>query len=246
MICLLFFHCSLFIFLNSGSGNPGDEIQLGRIGCHHAAEVTIDQSKAWFGIYKINASDDYELKKVRPGLRPCHDPVFDNDEDSVSGREVFIEGNPEAPLLLLGGLALQEGKLETSFINNPRCLYPGDYIRFNMNNKEYALMATGTVAFDTAGNRMVPYIKNYKVLLVENMYNHPVIQEIISFDQLYASEEVQPSVFYVGDIDRDGKPDLLYDLSTHYNVSNITLFLSSKATSGKLVKQVASWNTTGC
>lgn len=246
MICLLFLHFSLFSFLISDSGNQADEIQLRRIGCHHAAEVTINQSKVWFGIYKINASDDYELKKVRPGLRPCHDPVFDNEEDSVSGREVFIEGNPETPLLLIGGLALQEGKLETSFINNPRCLYPGDFIRFNMNNKEYALMATGTVAFDTSNNRMIPYIKNYKVLLVESMYNQPVVQELIYLDQLYASDEVQPAVFYVGDIDRDGKPDLLYDLSTHYNVSNVTLFLSSKAAAGKLVKQVASWNTTGC
>ena len=246
MICLLFLHFSLFSFLISGSGNQADEIQLSRIGCHHATEVTIDQSKVWFGIYKINESDDYELKKVRPGLRPCHDPVFDNEEDSLSGREVFIEGNPETPLLLLGGLALQEGKLETSFINNPRCLYPGDFIRFNMNNKEYALMATGTVAFDTSNNRMIPYIKNYKVLLVESMYNQPVVQELIYLDQLYTSDEVQPAVFYVGDIDRDGKPDLLYDLSTHYNVSNVTLFLSSKAAAGKLVKQVASWNTTGC
>lgn len=206
----------------------------------------MDFSNEWFGIYKMGTSDDYELKKVQPILKPCHDPIFDSEEDSLSGREVTIKEKTETPLLLLSGLALSEGKLETSFINNPRCLYPGDYIRFNMNNKEYALMATGTIEFDTAGRRLIPYIKNYKVLLVESMYHQPVVQEIISIDQLYASEEVQPAVFFAGDIDRDGKPDLLYDLSTHYNVSNVTLFLSSKAAMGKLVKQVASWNTTGC
>ncbi len=246
MICLLSFQLVFFIFFNEEPGNPTDEPEICRTGCHHATEVNINLSKAWFGIYQISGSGEYELKKIHPRIRPCHDPVFDNEEDSLSGREVFIEGNPETPVLLLGGLALQEGKLETSFINNPRCLYPGDYVRFNMNNKEYALMATGTVVFDTAKNRLVPYIKDYKVSLVESMYNQPVVQEIISLDQLYASDEVQPAVFYAGDIDRDGKPDLLYDLSTHYNMSNITLFLSTKAETGKLVKQVASWTTTGC
>lgn len=246
MICHLALSFSFFFFFSQGSGHPQDEILLSRVGCYHAEEVNMDLSKAWFGIYKMQTGDDYELKKVQPVVKPCHDPVFDNDADSTSGKDVYVAGIPETPLLLISGLPLQEGKLETSFINNPRCLYPGDYIRFSLNNKEYALMATGNIAFDTIGRRLVPYITDYKVLLAESMHYNPVVQEIISIPILYASEEVQPAIFYAGDIDRDGKPDLLYNLSTHYNLSNVTLFLSSHAGDGQLVKQVASWNTTGC
>jgi hypothetical protein len=241
-------HLLLFSFLFSFNGFQlsDHEIELCQAGCHHAKEVTMDFSNSWFGIYKVGTSDEFEIRKVHPFTRPCHDPIFDNEKDSLSGREVLIKEDYGASLLLLSGLALKEGKMDIAFINNPRCLFPGDYIRLRLNDKDYALMATGTIEFDTTNKRMVPYIKNYKVLLVENMYDKPVVQEIISFDQLYASEEVQPAIFFAGDIDRDGQLDILYDLSDHYNRSNITLFLSSKAAPGKLVKQVASWNITGC
>ena len=51
---------------------------------------------------------------------------------------------------------------------------------------------------------------------------------------------------FAGDLDGDGKLDLLIDTTHHYNLSEPTLFLSSQAKDGELVHNVASFRTTGC
>ena len=46
-------------------------------------------------------------------------------------------------------------------------------------------------------------------------------------------------LLWAGDLDRDGRLDLLLDLSEHYNMSLPTLFLSSAAADSDLVAPVA-------
>ena len=53
-----------------------------------------------------------------------------------------------------------------------------------------------------------------------------------------------PQVLFAGDLDRDGKLDLLVSTATHYNVGETTLFLS-RPDPAKLVP-VAVARTTGC
>jgi hypothetical protein len=53
-------------------------------------------------------------------------------------------------------------------------------------------------------------------------------------------------VLWVGDLDGDRKLDLYVDLSTHYNVSDRTLFLSSFAKADNLVAKAARFRTVGC
>lgn len=55
-----------------------------------------------------------------------------------------------------------------------------------------------------------------------------------------------PTLLWAGDLDRDGGLDLLLNPNYHYNVGATTLFLSSQATGGELVKRVASFIATGC
>jgi len=48
-------------------------------------------------------------------------------------------------------------------------------------------------------------------------------------------------LYWVGDLDSDGKPDFYLSLYENDNVSAVFLFLSSKAENGKLIKAVASF-----
>lgn len=59
-------------------------------------------------------------------------------------------------------------------------------------------------------------------------------------------DEAHPRLLFAGDLDRDGRLDLIVDLSDHYNVSRPTLFLSSGPTPGTLVRAVASYRSVGC
>ena len=53
-------------------------------------------------------------------------------------------------------------------------------------------------------------------------------------------------IVWAGDLDRDGRLDLLVDLSDHYNLARPTLFLSTDAPEGSIVTAVAEHRSTGC
>ena len=72
--------------------------------------------------------------------------------------------------------------------------------------------------------------KDYRMTLKKD--NNP---EIL----LFKIPEFKDSVLrllFAGDIDKDGKLDLVFDAHTWYEEANITVFLSSLATDGILVK----------
>lgn len=63
--------------------------------------------------------------------------------------------------------------------------------------------------------------------------------ELVDFD-------VEQFVSFAGDLDHDGKLDLVANVARHWNEWRGTLFLSSAAKDGQLVAQVAELVTTGC
>lgn len=65
-------------------------------------------------------------------------------------------------------------------------------------------------------------------------------------EHAWLGDDAAAALLFAGDLDRDGRLDLIFDTSDHYNVSRPTLFLSSQAASGELVHQVAQFESTGC
>ena len=51
---------------------------------------------------------------------------------------------------------------------------------------------------------------------------------------------------WAGDLDRDGKLDYYLVLSSHYNLAEHTLFLSSRAKLGQIVGAAAVFKLSGC
>ena len=63
---------------------------------------------------------------------------------------------------------------------------------------------------------------------------------------LSLGDDASPELIYAGDLDRDGKLDLIFNATDHYNVSRPVLFLSSPAEAGKLLHEVARYESVGC
>ena len=63
-------------------------------------------------------------------------------------------------------------------------------------------------------------------------------------NQIFAAE-VPPRIVWAGDLNRDGRLDVLLDTSDHYNVREMRLYLST-ADASSLVKEVAGYSTSGC
>ena len=51
---------------------------------------------------------------------------------------------------------------------------------------------------------------------------------------------------WAGDLDGDGKLDLILAADHHYNLTTTRLFLSTQAKKGELVHEVAKFSTSGC
>ncbi|MDH3869752.1 MAG: hypothetical protein OET08_10295, partial [Desulfuromonadales bacterium] len=79
---------------------------------------------------------------------------------------------------------------------------------------------------------------------IQALQNYPIYHP--STSKATIASDASPRVLWAGDLDRDGRLDLLLDLTTHYNVSAPTLLLSSMAGKSKLVRPAAIFRTTGC
>lgn len=58
--------------------------------------------------------------------------------------------------------------------------------------------------------------------------------------------DAQPTLLWAGDLDGDGKLDLLLNVTMHYAHSELALFLSSRATGGELLRDVARFASGSC
>lgn len=63
---------------------------------------------------------------------------------------------------------------------------------------------------------------------------------------LMLGDDASPALLFAGDLDRDGRLDLILDATDHYNVGQPTLYLSSHARDGELVRAVAVHTSVGC
>jgi hypothetical protein len=83
------------------------------------------------------------------------------------------------------------------------------------------------------------------------MEAHGVTQVLATFPALDTggkvnSLDIEQYVMFAGDLDHDGKLDLLANVSGHWNEWHPALFLSSAAKDGELVARVAELVATGC
>ena len=60
------------------------------------------------------------------------------------------------------------------------------------------------------------------------------------------TDEPHMTVLFAGDLDRDGKLDLIANLSWKYSLHPLQLFLSSAAGEGELVREVARFERSSC
>ena len=70
--------------------------------------------------------------------------------------------------------------------------------------------------------------------------------EDIADGRMILGNDASPRILFAGDLDRDGKLDLLFDASDHYNLVRPVLFLSGAAEGDELLHAVAEHRAVGC
>lgn len=230
IICLVF--CCQPIFAQSVSFFDG--AQMLRVGQFHNNEVTAKSEEVWLGLFPTQCG--YELKSTTISVKPVHDAVVDSDTSIKTGWLVDVNSLSEPIVLIRGTKNLKECSVKT-YSSGPRTLIPGTAINITTkgDKNSYSLCPNSKSEQIQGGTLYTDYTLKLSF--------DSASQVIAAFDGL---DDSIPVLVWAGDIDGDGKLDLLLDLTNHYNVSQYTLFLSSAAKTGELVRKVTDFRIVGC
>lgn len=223
---------SLFLWFVTHSICAAENVQLLRTGSFHGDEVAPGAAGEWFAL-ALEETGGASLERVRVTISTEHDAILD-DDDEETGKRVETSNGRDAAVLIRGLASLREGPVDTVAAN--LTLRPGVEHRLGA----YTLNLTCTAS--TAAEYRCP-------LAVREDKDRQTIATYAAWsreNELTFGSEHEPVVLWAGDLDRDGRLDLLVDTSDHYNVSEVALYLSSIARNGELVRRAANFRTTGC
>lgn len=176
----------------------------------------------WLDLYCVEG--EYFIDNVRYSII--------KDKDECSGLDTRTIESKRKTLLFINNVKLLKGKIQSLAISKD-ILFPDEQISFDFASKHYILRAEGTQR-DSTCNQYCLY--DYKIFIKVNDGSEQLILTADHFeDSIY-------SLLFVGDLDGDGKLDFVFDTHQNYEVKSASLFLSSKAESGDLVKMVAEIN----
>lgn len=237
-------------------------VVLGMPGTYHGNEIGFSDKQRVYGFYR--EGERYVLKRQQVSITLVEDPIVDL-EGEKSGKEVaLMPAMPEehAPLLLISA-PFMENKIEEKIIVPTASYAPDQCLQRSpdtytpqtldsMKRQDVALHKECTLAL---GNDRSGSLRSYR-LNAEKIRSWPMEAELKYKHTLRLSEEGLPhiqvlnnvmDILWAGDLDGDGKLDLLIDGADHYNVgARMRLYLSSYAPGGRLVGLAAVFESVGC
>ncbi len=225
---------------SSGIDGTRRHIQLLEMGEFHGEEVTARSGEKWLGLYQTDP--DSVLLPYRLKIENIYDDLIDFEKGQLTGKRVDVN-SPLKPLFLLkGATMLKEGPVTTVYSAPPdyeKSLEKSSPTNLKLNSTSYVLTVTSLdgapgkcreTAFPPEARLVLGSGDSQQILYsLDGCGNDPVWY-----------------LLWAGDLDQDGKLDLYVNVTQHYNVSEKRLFLSSQASEGELVREVAEFITSGC
>lgn len=199
---------------------------------YHGDEVTASAKQSWLGLYK-DSGGKFTLKPTKISITKVNDPIIDEDPKGRSGKRISV-ATKEKPIYVISGVAgLKPGPVVAGTPLTSDHLDIGRKIKLKVRSSEATLVVTGR-------KKNADFRTHYKITLESG----GIKQQLMRGEEI--GVDTAPSLLWCGDLDGDGKLDLIMDTTDNYNVSNVVLFLSSKAQPGKIVRDVAVQLATGC
>lgn len=213
------------------------KIKLLMSGDFHGEDIEFKTgaSKNWLGLFR--KKNKYFLLPTGVRIKAVRDYMADENSGDRSGKKVSSDYKLPDVFLLKNARMLRAGEVKTLFDGKET---DSDSInrkyrrRFELNGKKYTLYVEDPSKdgeeYLTEKSKMVISSGNLKQVIYEHS----------------RCDDCGWDLCWVGDLDRDGKPDFFINLTNHYNVTVHRLFLSSQAGAGEIVREVAAFGTVGC
>lgn len=187
----------------------------------------------WYQLSYLPGQKEFEVVPVNLSIGKFYWDCGDMDMYTV------ISDTKNA-VLLFKGLEVDTGMVKSHF-HEVTCVVPDAGYSFSFNGVNYTLRAegilseyhntiTGEYEISEDGRKETGNVYQEYKLYLESGDISQLILAIDNFSDRYVK------VQFIGDIDKDGKPDFIFDTATWYEDYEKMLFLSSFADKGKLVK----------
>ena len=225
------------------SAPAGDGVQIAISGFHAAADK-IEPGEGWWGIFP--AYGGWTLQPTTVTVEAVINPI-DGDAIQKTATRIGISQKEDSTVILIRELpkASAGSLIALKPEDATGRLRPGTRSSFNLKSLYTPdlteLFGTGHVELKP-GERYTQ-IRDYELHLMILHGRNTEHQVLIKVPELEGEEG--PNLVWAGDLDRDGKLDLIADLSAFYMDTDLALFLSSAAKEGELVGLVARWKARG-
>lgn len=206
-------------------------------GSYHRGEVKNVSGENFLALVKEEAGQWF-LQPVRIRVETEFDPIVD-EKNAMTGKRVIASGIDDG--ILIRGDRFSPGHV-TAASPDGTTLTLGTTFQFKLHH------VTSTLRYRCADAADPDGVFDCKLVMATGETE----QEIATFDAFADRNgkpelpDIAPEVYFAGDLDHDGKLDLLIDIARSYNEWHPALFLSSAAGEGALVGQVAELTTVGC
>jgi hypothetical protein len=193
---------------------------------YHAHEARVDTNGNWLALQRVD--EHWQLVSVIPQFALVDDAILGPKEG------IRVSTNISNANILLMDESLKPGPVESSLKGHPaEMTTPQDY-------EDSRLPDVGQTRALSL-NKQQYVLKNIAGEIV--LESQGLTQKLFSYSE---AGDTNAYILWIGDLDNDGKIDLIVDASDHYNAGELRLYLSSTAPKGSLVKLVARRRTTGC
>ncbi|OXB13637.1 hypothetical protein [Flavobacterium reichenbachii] len=182
----------------------------------------------WTDLYEENGS--YFLAKANYEIEKGFDECSGDSLKSINPKN--------KSLIFMDYPELKMGKINAVKITKDK-IWPNEKMSLVLNNLKYTFRAEGKVLssqkIETEDGKedFFKEVKNYKLYLTVENNPEKLILEQENFHDTFVE------LLFAGDIDGDGKLDLIFRANRDYEEERVILFLSSKAQNGDAMKKTA-------
>lgn len=214
------------------------------LGQFHDDEPVVRDGERMFALHVDGSGARLEATTVT--MQRVADPMLDEPDGPETGWQV---GPEEAGSLIgyLRGAGLRSGELVTGSHASDDPL-PAGPVQIDFAGQRH-LISTACDAEPTRAGENAPQAQCRITLsdasgrtgTLATMRGHAADD-----GTMLLGDDAMPRLLFAGDLDRDGRLDLIFDVTDHYNVSRPTLFLSSGAADDTPLRAAARYESVGC
>ncbi|HEY9194127.1 MAG TPA: hypothetical protein VIO81_14755 [Methyloversatilis sp.] len=205
-------------------------------GDFHGDEVAHGSGPGWFAL--VLKSGTARLEPVALKVSRVFDAVLDEEgKPPYTGKRVASLPAVEA-LALLRGAGLKPGPLDSATLTGTRQGLAAK--SFSLGARRYTLDVAADCGKRAGTCRWTLSDGALRQTLAE-------LEVTRTADGRLETDSASTGLIWAGDLDGDGRLDLILDVSNHDNaVAQVRVFLSSRAAPGRLVGEAASFGAVGC